>query len=246
MVSTYPMISGGLAWLRRRGRLPGRAVALVTDVAVHPYWVWPELDETWTLLPASRDQARALAPAANVRVVPAAVDPRFRPGDRQRARAELGLRPDAVVVLVTGGSLGFGGLDRLTAAVLAAGDGVQAVVLCGRNARLRTRLLARRVPANRLVVRGWTDRVAEHITAATWCSPQPAGCSPRRRWPSGGRCCSPRPSPGTAARARDDGRGRVGAGLPHGGGRHAGGEAVAQRPAGAGPADPPGGRVRRP
>jgi UDP-N-acetylglucosamine:LPS N-acetylglucosamine transferase len=166
VVSTYPMISGGLAWLRRRGRLPARAVALVTDVAVHPYWVWPDLDETWTLLPSSRDQARAQAPLADVRVAPAPVGTRFRPGDRQKARNELGLRPDAVVVLVTGGSLGFGGLDRLTAAVLAAGDGVQAVVLCGRNARLRTGLLARRLPAGRLVVQGWTDRVAEHITAA--------------------------------------------------------------------------------
>lgn len=167
VVSTYPMISGGLAWLRRQGRLPAHAVALVTDVAVHPYWVWPELDETWTLLPSSRDQARALATEQHdVRVVPAAVDPRFRPGDRQKARAELGLRPDAVVVLVTGGSLAFGGLDRLADAVVAAGDGVQAVVLCGRNSRLRTRLLARRLPASRLLVCGWTDRVAEHITAA--------------------------------------------------------------------------------
>src|SRR6201991_4917909 len=65
VVSTYPMISGGLAWLRRRGRLPGRAVAVVTDVAVHPFWVWPELDETWTLLPASMEQAKAVAPGAD-------------------------------------------------------------------------------------------------------------------------------------------------------------------------------------
>ena len=166
VVSTYPMISGGLAWLRRTGRLPARAVAVVTDVAVHPYWVWPELDETWTLLPSSRDQARALAPGADVRVAAAPVDARLRPGDREQARAVLGLRPDALVVLVTGGSLGFGGLGRVTAAVLAAGEGVQAVVLCGHNDRLRTRLLARRLPAERLVVRGWTDRVAEHITAA--------------------------------------------------------------------------------
>jgi UDP-N-acetylglucosamine:LPS N-acetylglucosamine transferase len=166
VISTYPMTSAGLAWLRRRGRLTARTVAVVTDVAVHPYWVWPDLDETWTLLPASRDQARAIAPHADVRVAPPAVDPRFHPGDRQVARIGLGLRPDALVVLVTGGSLGFGGLDRLAAAVLAAGDGVQVVVLCGHNAKLRTHLLAKRVPASRLVVRGWTDRIPEHLTAA--------------------------------------------------------------------------------
>jgi UDP-N-acetylglucosamine:LPS N-acetylglucosamine transferase len=166
VVSTYPMISGGLAWLRRRGRLPGRAVAVVTDVAVHPFWVWPDLDETWTLLPASQAQARAVAPRADVRVVPAAVDRRFRPGDPVAARIATGVRPDAFVVLVTGGSLGFGGLETVVDAVLAGGQGVQAVVLCGRNERLRARLLTRGLPVDRLVALGWTDRVAEAITAA--------------------------------------------------------------------------------
>ena len=166
VVSTYPMISGGLAWLRRRGRLPGRAVAVVTDVAVHPFWVWPELDETWTLLPASREQAKAVAPQADIRLAPAAVDRRFRPGDPAAARAATGLRLDALVVLVTGGSLGFGGLETVVDAVLAGGEDVQVVVLCGRNERLRARLLARGLPADRLIALGWTDRVAEQITAA--------------------------------------------------------------------------------
>ncbi len=164
VVSTYPMTSGGLAWLRRRGRLPGRTVAVVTDVAVHPFWVWADVDETWTLLPASRDQARAIAPAADVRVAPPAVDRRFRPGARAAARAATGLAPDAFVVLVTGGSLGFGGLGRVVDAVLA--GGAQAVVLAGHNDRLRRRLLARGVPSGRLVVHGWTDRVPELVTAS--------------------------------------------------------------------------------
>ncbi|GEL17350.1 MGDG synthase family glycosyltransferase [Pseudonocardia asaccharolytica] len=166
VVSTYPMISGGLAWLRRRGRLPARAVAVVTDVAVHPFWVWPELDETWTLLPESRAQARAVAPRGHIRIVPPAVGPCFRPGDQAAARAAAGLPADAFVVLVTGGSLAFGGLEPLVEAVLAAGPGVAAVVLCGRNERLRARLLARGEPGDRLVVHGWTDRVAQQITAA--------------------------------------------------------------------------------
>jgi UDP-N-acetylglucosamine:LPS N-acetylglucosamine transferase len=166
VVSTYPMISGGLAWLRRRGKVPGRTVAVVTDVAVHPFWVWADLDETWTLLPSSQAQARAVAPLADVRVVPAAVDRRFHPGDPAAARLATGLRSDAFVVLVTGGSLGFGGLEPLVDAALAGGDDVQAVVLCGHNERLRARLAARGLPAGRLVALGWTDRVAEEITAA--------------------------------------------------------------------------------
>src|SRR5690242_5914396 len=158
VVSTYPMISGGLAWLRRRGRLPGRTVVVVTDVAVHPFWVWRDLDETWTLLPASRDQARAVVPGAHVSVAPPAVAPAFRPGDRGAARADTALPADAFVVLVTGGSLGFGGLPPLVDAVLSAGPDVTAVVLCGHNERLRARLAGRGLPRERLVAVGWTDR----------------------------------------------------------------------------------------
>jgi UDP-N-acetylglucosamine:LPS N-acetylglucosamine transferase len=166
VVSTYPMISGGLAWLRRRGRLPGRAVVVVTDVAVHPFWVWADLDETWTLLPASRDQARAVAPGADAIVAPPVVAPAFRPGDRTAARAAAGLPGDAFVVLLSGGSLGFGALEPLVDAVLAAAPGVTAVVLCGHNDRLRARLARRGLPAERLVAVGWTDRMPELVTAA--------------------------------------------------------------------------------
>ena len=162
VVSTYPMTSGGLAWLRRRGRLPGRAVAVVTDMAVHPFWVWDGLDETWTLLERSREQALATVPGADVRVVAAAVDPRFGPADRRAARHGLGLAPGRFTVLVTGGSLGFGGLDKVVDAVLAAGPDVRAVVLCGRNERLRARLAGR--PG--LTALGWTDRVPELVVAA--------------------------------------------------------------------------------
>lgn len=167
--STYPMTSGGLAWLRRRNLLPGRAVAVVTDMAVHPFWVWEGLDETWTLLAASRAQALRAVSGADVRVVAAAVDPRFRPADRgadrAAARAALGLPATPFTVLVTGGSLGFGGLERVVDAVLAARSDavdVRAVVLCGRNERLRARLAGR--PG--LTALGWTDRMPELLAAA--------------------------------------------------------------------------------
>ena len=159
VVSTYPMISGGLAWLRAHDRLTAHTVAVVTDVAVHPFWVWAGVDETWTLLPASRDQARGIAPAADVRVAAAAVDKRFHPGDRLAVRRALGMSESAFTVLVTGGSLAFGGIQGVTDAVVA--GGAEAVVLCGRNDRLRARLTARGITAL-----GWTDRVPELITAA--------------------------------------------------------------------------------
>jgi UDP-N-acetylglucosamine:LPS N-acetylglucosamine transferase len=162
--STYPMTSGGLAWLRRHGRLGARSVAVVTDVAVHPFWIWADVDETWTLLPASRDQARAVEPNAEVQLAPPAVAASFRPGDRTAARWACALPSECLVVLVTGGSLAFGGLERMVDAVLAAGEDVRAVVLCGCAERLRRHLSRRADP--RLVVLGWTEEVPTLVTAA--------------------------------------------------------------------------------
>jgi UDP-N-acetylglucosamine:LPS N-acetylglucosamine transferase len=155
VVCTYPVTSGGLALLRRRGELAARTVAVVTDPAVHPFWVWPDVDETWVMLDEAADLARRLG-AADVRVVPPAVDPRFTPS---AAPDDAGL-----TVLVTGGSLGFGALGQAVDAVLDAGDGVRAVVLCGRNDALRARLAARRDP--RLRALGWTDTVPAEMAAA--------------------------------------------------------------------------------
>lgn len=166
VVSTYPLASGGLAWLRREHRLPAHAVALVTDAAVHPFWVWPELDETWTLFPGSRMQALRWAPDADVRQAPAAVDARFSPGDGAAARRAEGLPEDGFVVVVAGGSLGLGPIDAVTDAVLGADPAVRVVVLCGRHDALAARL--RRRHQDRLVVHGWTDRMPTLLTAADW------------------------------------------------------------------------------
>ncbi len=154
-VCTYPVTTGGLARLRRRGETTARTVAVVTDPAVHPFWIWPDVDETWVMLDEAAAAALVLG-ATDVRVVPPAVDPRFAP-----SAAPGG---EGLTVLVTGGSLGFGALERAVDAVLGAGEGVRAVVLCGRNDALRARLTARRDP--RLRALGWTDAVPAEMAAA--------------------------------------------------------------------------------
>ncbi|MCD2194309.1 galactosyldiacylglycerol synthase [Actinomycetospora endophytica] len=155
VVCTYPVTSGGLALLHRRGELDARTVAIVTDPAVHPFWVWPDVDETWVMLDEAAAAARRLG-AGDVRVVPPVVDARFVPGPAPDG--------DELTVLVTGGSLGFGSLEHAVDAVLDAGSGVRAVVLCGHNDGLRARLDARADP--RLRTLGWTDTVPAEMAAA--------------------------------------------------------------------------------
>ena len=151
VVATFPEGVTGLGRLRRRGRLPMPAVALVTDPAPHPLWVDATLDVHLVSTEAGAALLRRVAPAAPVRVAALPVSTRFRPPDAV-------LRRERPLVYVSCGSMAFGDLDATCAAVLDAGADV--LVSAGRVAAVRHRLdrLAHHHPDGaRMRVVDWVD-----------------------------------------------------------------------------------------
>ncbi|WP_232663992.1 wax ester/triacylglycerol synthase domain-containing protein [Pseudonocardia sp. TRM90224] len=131
VVATFPEGITGLAWLRRRGRLPATTVALVADPAPHPLWADPALDMHLVSTPEGARLLAKAAPGAAVRVAALPVVEAFRPPGRTAARGEL-------LVYVSCGSLAFGDVAAVCAAVLDAGATV--LVSCGRVPALLRRL----------------------------------------------------------------------------------------------------------
>jgi 1,2-diacylglycerol 3-beta-galactosyltransferase len=72
-----------------------------------------------------------------------------------------------LVVLITGGGEGSGGIARRAAALVRRVDGVTVVAVCGRNGGLRRRLdaVAAR-SADRLIVKGFVDNMADWLRCA--------------------------------------------------------------------------------
>jgi UDP-N-acetylglucosamine:LPS N-acetylglucosamine transferase len=165
IVSTYPLGSAGLSWLRQHRRLDVPVGAWVPAFCPHPYWVYRNLDITFVSHRSAVPVAARAEPGARVAVGALPVRGAFAPADRAAARARLGAG-DGFVAVVCGGSLGFGSVDRAVTAVLAAGPQVQAVAICGRNERLRAQLEGRPEPAGRLRVIGWTDDMPGWVTAS--------------------------------------------------------------------------------
>ncbi|MCW0215114.1 MAG: hypothetical protein OJJ54_17295, partial [Pseudonocardia sp.] len=132
VVATFPEGITGLAHLRRCGRLPVPAVALVADPAPHPLWADASLDLHLVSTDAGAALLERAAPGARVRVAALPVPSRFSPPE---AAARSPRRPR---VLLSFGSMAFGDLAGACTAVLDAGG--DAVAGTGRNPAVRARL----------------------------------------------------------------------------------------------------------
>lgn len=166
VVSTYPLGTGGLDWMRRRGELDVPVAAIISDFAPHPFWVYPEIDLHYVASEPSLRAMRQAQPEARGAIGAPPVLTEFHPADKSAARLRCGLPAGGFIALVSCGSLGFGSMERAVEAGLAAGPEVCVVVACGRNEALRTRLIARGEPTQRLVALGWTSQMAALTAAA--------------------------------------------------------------------------------
>ena len=202
VVSTHQLATAGLAWLRRRGRLDARLVAVICDFAPHAYWTYPGVDEYLVLDDLAREPARAMDPGAAVTVRSPLVGAPFAPvgdGEARAARRALDLPEDALVVVVTAGSLGLGGVAGGVRAALVADPRCHVIALCGRDERARARLAALRARTGvgtRLRVPGWVDDVPALLAAADVVVNNSGGATAQEALACGRTLVIHRPLPG--------------------------------------------------
>jgi 1,2-diacylglycerol 3-beta-galactosyltransferase len=170
VVSFHPLLNHVVIETMHQARLSLPFITVVTDMSdFHRGWLAPQADLVVVPSPASRRYcvARGLDPR---RVLSAGlpVDPRFTGPlpreEKRRLRARLGLEEAPTLLLVSGGE-GSGRLGKQAVALDAAGLGLQLLVVCGRNARLRERL-QRRAWRGRVHVLGFVDNMPELMQAA--------------------------------------------------------------------------------
>lgn len=166
VLSTYPLGTAGLQWLRVHRGMDVPTGAWVSDFAPHPFWVYRDVDLHLVMHEQAVGPALAAEPQAVVDVCAPPVASVFTPGDRAEARERLGLRRDAFVAFVSTGVYAFGDVEAAVDALLAAGPSVQVVVACGRNEALRHQLEVKGVDPDRLVPLGWVDGMPDWLRAA--------------------------------------------------------------------------------
>jgi UDP-N-acetylglucosamine:LPS N-acetylglucosamine transferase len=194
VVSTYMLSSQTLGQLKEAGLVNATLVTFLTDPAVHRTWVHPAVDHHVTVTEATAQQGQ-LDYHTPMQAVGGLVSPRFaEPVDaarREQLRAELGLSPDGLVILLATGSLGMGDVPNVVRSLSSSGVG-EVVVLCGRNERLRKHLSAE--PGVHAL--GWRDDVPELMAAADVLIHNAGGLSLTEALTAGLPAVTYRPIPG--------------------------------------------------
>jgi 1,2-diacylglycerol 3-beta-galactosyltransferase len=180
IVSCHPLTGMAAVWARDRAAPLAPVVTVVTDLAaMHVAWRYADADliiappaVTARHCPAS-DHLRPTWPAKPARGAWAVAGPpvsrEFDRGPlpaahRARLRRSLGLPEGRLVLLLTGGGEGSGGMARRARAILRRFSDVHVVVVCGRNTALKRRLgRAALRSGGRLTVTGFVDNMSDWL-----------------------------------------------------------------------------------
>ena len=165
-----------LSFVKERRRLTAPLIGVLTDFGVHDLWIQPGIDHYCVAHDSIADLPRVAIGRSRLSVTGIPLMPGFRnPPSVRQARLQLGLNPNAPVVLVPGGGLGLG-VHAVAARLLACVAQVQVLVLAGRSSSARRSLaaLVTRYPG-RLSVWDWTEHTEVFIRAADVVVGKPGG-----------------------------------------------------------------------
>lgn len=169
ILCTYPFPLGTLSTLKQKGMLDVPVVSTITDFAVHPYWIYPEID---CYCVATEETKASFADYGygqkNVVVTGIPIDPVFdQLEDKETLRKRLHLQPDLPTILVMSGGLGVGPIEKVVKGLANRPQTCQLLVVCGNNQALAEKLA--KLPGqtkNEVRVFGFINNIHELMGAA--------------------------------------------------------------------------------
>jgi processive 1,2-diacylglycerol beta-glucosyltransferase len=190
VVSTYPGTTAVMGILRRRGRLREPAASAITDLSALRFWAHPGIDLHLVTHEESIEEVRALAPRSEIRWVRGLTSPGFtEEADAAEGRRAFGLDEGAPVAVVSGGGWAVGDIEGAVETALGV-EGLQVVILCGRNEEVQARMDARFHGEPRVHVSGFTDKMSALFAATDVLIHSTAGLTVLEAWIRGCRVIS--------------------------------------------------------
>lgn len=179
VVCTHAFPCGAMAEYKALFSDAPPVVAIVTDFAVHGFWIHESIDAYCVATHAMREALEARGVTGErvlVSGIPVRAEFALARERREQLRERLDLPRDRHVVLLMGGGLGIAPIERMLAALRDVRAPLAAVVMTGRNARAKRRLLetAERVEYPVRALR-FVDNVYDYMHAADVLVTKPGG-----------------------------------------------------------------------
>lgn len=130
--------------MKKRGMVTAPTIGIVTDYTIHPFW--EDVEDIEYLVTASEliTHLAVKRGIAASRILPYGIPihPKFNAAiSKEHARKELGLDMERPVVLVMGGSMGYGNNKKVVEQIGSIGIDFQILAVCGNNKRQYTKLV---------------------------------------------------------------------------------------------------------
>ena len=181
VVCTHAFPSGAMAEYKRLYDDAPPVVSIVTDFAIHAFWIHTNIEGYCVATGAMRDVLTHRGVDPNrIEVSGIPVDPFFaRTGEsKSLLRERLGLPPDRYIVLMMGGGLGIGPLGRMLETLDRTSAPIAVVVIAGRSARVERRVLdAAQTVGYPVRVLSFVENVYDYMHAADVFVTKPGGLS---------------------------------------------------------------------
>jgi processive 1,2-diacylglycerol beta-glucosyltransferase len=165
LVFTHPFACCAAAFLRRTKKIDTPLAAILTDFAPHQMWIHNEIEIYFV---ASEEMKQSLCDQGieegRIFVTGIPTSTQFVKQKRSNSQKSSVLPR----VLVMGGSLGLGAVEKTVTSLMIAKTGFEIVVVTGNNFKLKQRLsLLQTDPLHPLTVIGYADRVNELMASAS-------------------------------------------------------------------------------
>lgn len=153
-----------------------KLIAVVTDFIPHSYWVYEEVDFYIVGSPEAKETLlKKGIEEKKVKLFGIPIDPKFFIGlDKKAVADELNIKLDKPIVLVMGGSHGFGPIKDLVNALDSSNINAKFFVVAGANKRLFNWLNSRKFKKE-FKVFGYTNIIAKLMTVSDILITKPGG-----------------------------------------------------------------------
>lgn len=167
-----------ITYMKRKKMPLPLTVAVATDYTCIPFWGETECD--YYVIPSERHRksfTRGFIRAEQLLPFGIPVDPAFsHPKSKEEARKELGIRQDASVYLVVGGSMGAGQMKKFVKFLMRMKrEEDEVIVICGSNRRNQKELGHRYKETEHISILGRTDHMPDYLQAVDVIFTKPGG-----------------------------------------------------------------------